>query len=152
MQDEQSKNLFRTRLMIPYGFERPFLEAVSEYNDGYRFYSEEIAKMKKGFTIDNGIILFGLGKDADVNNNRISPEKIILPEDLKKPEFSDYPVLISSDNYSVRKSGETMKTVITYGTFDLLHYGHINLYHSSDHLWKEKEGRQIGRPLVSEWT
>jgi len=25
------------------------------------------------------------------------------------------------------KKGEKMKRVITYGTFDLLHYGHINL-------------------------
>lgn len=26
-----------------------------------------------------------------------------------------------------KKEGQTMKRVITYGTFDLLHYGHINL-------------------------
>lgn len=46
----------------------------------------------------------------------------------KKMEVSKMPLDLAFENTVLRnKRGVGMKRVITYGTFDLLHYGHINL-------------------------
>ena len=46
----------------------------------------------------------------------------------KKIELSKSAIDVSYENAIVKnKRGNRMKRVITYGTFDLLHYGHINL-------------------------
>lgn len=46
----------------------------------------------------------------------------------KKTELSKSALEMSFENSMLKnKRGNTMKRVITYGTFDLLHYGHINL-------------------------
>lgn len=46
----------------------------------------------------------------------------------KKIELSKSPMDVSYENAILKnKRGNRMKRVITYGTFDLLHYGHINL-------------------------
>lgn len=62
--------------------------------------------------------------------NNIPAEEIsdkVFERELKS-EIERYPLDISFDEY-IRKSEDEikMKRVITYGTFDLLHYGHINL-------------------------
>lgn len=45
----------------------------------------------------------------------------------KKMETQKTALEISIENTILKKGGIGMKRVITYGTFDLLHYGHINL-------------------------
>lgn len=72
----------------------------------------------------------------------------------KKMEMQKYALEINFENTIFRnKRGTGMKRVITYGTFDLLHYGHINLLKrakalgdylvvaisTDDFNWKEKQ-------------
>lgn len=70
----------------------------------------------------------------DVINNNANPREmvqIIMGRDSKtelpKPVLDmnyEYAVL---RNTTIRKGEQGMKRVITYGTYDLLHYGHINM-------------------------
>lgn len=66
----------------------------------------------------------------EVINNGAEPRKIVM--DLmtrdKRSELSKSVLDINFENAIIKNKRSTgMKRVITYGTFDLLHYGHINL-------------------------
>lgn len=66
----------------------------------------------------------------DVINNGADPATTVakLMGRDKKSETTKTPLDISFEKSIIRsKRGTGMKRVITYGTFDLLHYGHINL-------------------------
>lgn len=65
-----------------------------------------------------------------VINHNIAPKETVrgLMERGIKAELSNSTLDINFENVILRnKRGVGMKRVITYGTFDLLHYGHINL-------------------------
>lgn len=67
--------------------------------------------------------------DAVVNHGANPGETVqsLMSRD-KKTELSRSKLDISFENAIIKnKRGTGMKRVITYGTFDLLHYGHINL-------------------------
>lgn len=67
--------------------------------------------------------------DAVVNHG-VNPGETVraLMSRDKKTELSRSKLDISFENSIIKnKRGTGMKRVITYGTFDLLHYGHINL-------------------------
>ncbi len=67
--------------------------------------------------------------DAVVNHGANPTETVqsLMSRD-KKTELSRSKLDISFENSIIKnKRGTGMKRVITYGTFDLLHYGHINL-------------------------
>ena len=72
--------------------------------------------------------------DAIVNHDA-DPKTVVmkLMGRMKRTELSKAPHEIEFESFiiknaAVRVKGEpTMKRIITYGTFDLLHYGHINL-------------------------
>lgn len=67
--------------------------------------------------------------DAIINHSA-NPSEIVkeLMGRDKKMEVLKTPLDIAFENTVLRnKRGTGMKRVITYGTFDLLHYGHINL-------------------------
>lgn len=66
----------------------------------------------------------------DIINNITKASDItkFLMQRSKKTELSKSILDINFENTILKnKRGFTMKRVITYGTFDLLHYGHINL-------------------------
>jgi len=61
------------------------------------------------------------GCDAETTARKIFKREL-------KSEIEKYPIDISFETYLKKSEEKTkMKRVITYGTFDLLHYGHINL-------------------------
>lgn len=67
--------------------------------------------------------------DAIINHSAEPSETVkeLMSRD-KKMEVSKTPLDVAFENIVIRnKIGTGMKRVITYGTFDLLHYGHINL-------------------------
>lgn len=72
--------------------------------------------------------------DAIINHGA-DPKTVVagLMGRVKRTELSKAPNEIEFESYIVKnaalqfKGVQTMKRVITYGTFDLLHYGHINL-------------------------
>lgn len=67
--------------------------------------------------------------DAIINHSAEPSETVkeLMGRD-KKMEVSKTPLDVAFETTVLRnKRGTGMKRVITYGTFDLLHYGHINL-------------------------
>lgn len=72
--------------------------------------------------------------DAIVNH-KADPKSVVaeLMGRVKKTELTKLPLEMEFENYVIKntairlKGAQSMKRVITYGTFDLLHYGHINL-------------------------
>ena len=65
-----------------------------------------------------------------VINHGLSPKSAVsdLMAREKKSETNDNDLRICFEHTLLQsKKGTTMKRVITYGTYDLLHYGHINL-------------------------
>lgn len=67
--------------------------------------------------------------DAIINHSAEPSETVngLMGRD-KKMEISKTPLDVAFENTVLKnKRGTGMKRVITYGTFDLLHYGHINL-------------------------
>lgn len=72
--------------------------------------------------------------DAIVNHNA-DPKSVVikLMGRVKKTELTKAPLEMEFESFVIKntalrlKGAQTMKRVITYGTFDLLHYGHINL-------------------------
>lgn len=62
---------------------------------------------------------------AGVNVNSVVKSLLLRP---KKEEFDKSSTQLIYESKIIEKQrNQTMKRVITYGTFDLLHYGHINL-------------------------
>lgn len=72
--------------------------------------------------------------DAIVNHNA-DPRTVVagLMGRMKTTELSKTPLEMEYEKFVIKNAAmrvigaQTMKRVITYGTFDLLHYGHINL-------------------------
>ena len=72
--------------------------------------------------------------DAIVNHNA-DPKAVVagLMGRMKTTELTKTPLEIEYEQFVIKNAAmrvigaQTMKRVITYGTFDLLHYGHINL-------------------------
>lgn len=71
----------------------------------------------------------------DIVNHKADPKLVVskLMGRIKKTELTKTPLEIEFESFVIKnmtlrsKGAQTMKRVITYGTFDLLHYGHINL-------------------------
>lgn len=120
LQDEQSIRLFKTRLLLIDGIERPFLDEVLNFNKGDRSYTHPIRKTQNG--AEPGVILFGTDKDAFVNSTALQllgvriraycilpesnrsfiywseiPEtEIIYPEELSNEKYRLCPIVVSS--------------------------------------------------------
>ena len=58
---------------------------------------------------------------------------------ILKTTTMEHPSILRTGSHDFLLRDKTMKRVITYGTFDLLHYGHINLL---------KRARALGDYLV----
>lgn len=87
-------------------------------------------KLSKQYDVDLPIIN-AVYSIVNEGNNPKSVLNSLMGNDIRsevnKPVF-DVKLEADTINNSVRNKGYTsMKRVITYGTFDLLHYGHINL-------------------------
>ena len=85
-----------------------------------------VVELAKKYSVDMPIT-FAIN---DIVYNNGSAEEIsdkVFNRELRS-EVEKYPLDISFDEYIRKSEGKfKSKRVITYGTFDLLHYGHINL-------------------------
>ena len=83
-------------------------------------------KLSKHYSVELPII-FAVN---EVINHNADPEKTVaaLMQREKKTELTKSALDINFESNLLKNTRRTgMKRVITYGTFDLLHYGHINL-------------------------
>ncbi len=96
--------------------------------------AHELSKGDSNFTDDCGLILkYNLSRVAIVEGS-IDNIKITYPNDIFMAEK-----LLQDKKSEEKNRIKTMKRVITYGTFDVLHYGHINLL---------KRAKELGDYLI----
>ncbi|TGY42441.1 glycerol-3-phosphate cytidylyltransferase [Clostridium sartagoforme] len=85
-----------------------------------------VIKLANQYKIDMPIV----SAVNSIVNEKVNPNDMVeaLMKRKRKTELPKSALDIKFENASLRnKRGIDMKRIITYGTFDLLHYGHINL-------------------------
>lgn len=97
-------------------------ENVSNGSDQFSITGELDTAVNR-YGVDMTIVTAVVNRKVDLFESGTS-----LMQRDKKIELSKSIININFENTIIRsKRGTAMKRVITYGTFDLLHYGHINL-------------------------